>query len=155
MASDNIQFRKARLDDLDILLEFEQSLINVERPIDPTVRKDHTNYYDLKKMLADPEMEILVAEDMGRIIGCGYATIRNAKPYLQHKQYAYFGFMYVIPEYRGRGINAMIIEKLKEFARSKKITELRLNVYDKNEAAIKAYQKCGFEKNMIEMRMCL
>ena len=58
-------------------------------------------------------------------------------------------------ELAGKGINAMILEKLKEFARSKSISEIRLEVYSKNEAAIKAYEKSGFEKYITEMRLPL
>jgi GNAT superfamily N-acetyltransferase len=38
-------------------------------------------------------------------IDAGYARIEQAKPYLKHTAYAYLGFMYVLPAYRGKGIN--------------------------------------------------
>ncbi|RYG29242.1 MAG: GNAT family N-acetyltransferase, partial [Chitinophagaceae bacterium] len=54
---------------------------------------------------------------------------------------------------RGRGINKMIIAALKDWAVSKNIDELRLEVYFPNSPAIRAYEKIGFSKHMIEMRM--
>jgi RimJ/RimL family protein N-acetyltransferase len=60
--------------------------------------------------------------------------------------------MYVVPEYRGRGINARIIRELKDWALSQDIRELRLEVYSPNTAAIQAYKKVGFSEHMLEMR---
>jgi hypothetical protein len=37
---------RAELEDLNILLEFEQGIITAERPYDPTRRK--INYYDIQ-----------------------------------------------------------------------------------------------------------
>lgn len=147
-----IIIRKAVFSDLQTLLSFEQGVINAERPFDTTLRSGHINYYDIEKMIQAPDVELLVAEHEGVLIGSGYARIEDAKPYLQHGQHAYLGFMYVKPEYRGKGINKMIIDGLTTWSASKNITELRLDVYQPNEAAIKAYEKCGFEKHMVEMR---
>jgi GNAT superfamily N-acetyltransferase len=43
--------------------------------------------------------------------------------------------------HRGKGVNAVIIEALKEWCRSQNITELRLDVYNDNPSAIRAYEK--------------
>jgi ribosomal protein S18 acetylase RimI-like enzyme len=89
------------------------------------------------------------------LIGCGYARIENAKQYLRHKRHAYLGFMYVDPVWRGKNINKMIIDALAQWAVSKGIDEMRLEVYCDNAAAIKAYEKAGFSKLIIQMRMGL
>ncbi len=147
--------RKATLNDLDTLLVFEQGVITAERPFDSTLKKEHTRYYDIKKMITVPDVEIVVAELNGEIIGSGYARIENSKPYLQHRQHAYLGFMYVVPEYRGKGVNKKILDVLAAWSAAENIKELRLDVYQDNEAAIKAYEKSGFVKHMVEMRMKL
>ena len=149
---EQVIIRKATLNDLDILLVFEQGVINTERPFDATLKKEHTNYYDIEKLITASDVEIVVAELGGEIIGSGYARIENAKPYLQHLQHAYLGFMYVVPTHRGKGINKMIMEVLETWSKTQNITELRLDVYQENEAAIKAYEKTGFTKHMVAMR---
>lgn len=148
-----IIIRKATLNDLETLLRFEQGVITTERPFDPTLKPKDTRYYDIEAMIAADHIELLVAESGGQLVGSGYARIEESKPYLQHKQHSYLGFMYVEPAHRGKGINKMIIEALKEWSVSKKITEMRLDVYVENTGAIKAYEKVGFEKHMVEMRM--
>ena len=149
---EQIIIRKATLNDLDELLVFEQGVIGTERPFDPTLKTGPTNYYDIGKMIAATDVELLVAESNGKLIGSGYARIESAKPYLQHKLHAYLGFMYVVPEHRGMGVNKMIIDALAAWSVSQDITELRLDVYDKNAAAIKAYERAGFTRHMVSMR---
>ena len=148
-----ITIRTATANDIDTLLRFEQGVISAERPFDSTLRPDPNKYYDLDNMLINPLIELAVAESEGNLIGSGYARIEKAKPYLQHEQHAYLGFMFVHPEYRGKGVNQLIIEYLKQWAISRGITELKLDVYCENASAIKAYEKVGFSKYMISMRL--
>jgi len=147
-----IKIRKATLLDLKQLLVFEQDLIKAERPFDPTLKPDPINYYDLKSLLISPLAEVLVAEADNKVIASGYVRIDRSKPFLKHSTHAYLGFMYVLPEYRGQGINKQIMDALKDWAVSKNITEFRLEVYYDNISAIKAYEKVGFSRYSLEMR---
>jgi len=147
-----ITIRKASLPDLSQLLAFEQDLIKAERPFDPTLKPDPVNYYDLKSLLTSPLAEVVVAETGNKIIASGYARIERSKPFIKHSTYAYLGFMYVLPEYRGQGINKRIMDALKNWAASQNITEFRLEVYCDNISAIKAYEKVGFSRYILEMR---
>ncbi|MDB5205359.1 MAG: family N-acetyltransferase [Flavisolibacter sp.] len=144
--------RKATREDLSTLLRFEQGVIAAERPFDPTLKTENTTYYDIVQMITAPHIQLVVAEKNQEVIGCGYARIETSRPYLQHTQYAYLGFMYVEPEHRGTGINGLIIETLRQWAVAKSIFEMRLEVYYENLSAIKAYEKTGFTRHMIEMR---
>jgi ribosomal protein S18 acetylase RimI-like enzyme len=150
---EDIHIRKATPDDLKTLLQFEQGMIEAERPFDPTLKPNGIHYYNLKALLTSDQVELVVAETKNEIVGCGYARIEKAKPYLQHEYYAYLGFMYVLPEHRGKGINQRIISTLKDWAFLKGVTELRLEVYTNNASAIKAYEKTGFQPLMLLMRM--
>ena len=147
-----IKIRKATLLDLKQLLVFEQDLIKAERPFDPTLKPDPINYYDLKSLLTSPLAEVLVAEADNKVIASGYARIDKSKPFLKHTTHAYLGFMYVLPEYRGQGINKQIMDALKDWAVSQNITEFSLEVYYDNISAIKAYEKIGFSRYILEMR---
>jgi ribosomal protein S18 acetylase RimI-like enzyme len=144
--------RNASFNDMKKLLVFEQELIKAERPFDPTLKSSGITYYDIDKMITSTEVELLVAEVDGEVIGCGYARIDHAKVYVKYAQYGYLGFMYVDPKYRGLGMIHKIIERLTEWTTSKGITELRLEVYQTNESAIKAYEKVGFSKHSVQMR---
>lgn len=150
-----INIRKAHSNDLEKLLEFEQGIITAERPFDPTLKEEKIHYYDIEKMISASHIEVLVAETDSEIIGSGYARIETAKPYLNHESYAYLGFMYTQENHRGKGVNARIIDALKDWCRSQYIVELRLDVYNDNSPAITAYEKVGFKKHLINMRIGL
>lgn len=150
---DKITIREAVREDLPVLLQFEKKLIEAERPMDPTIRPGELHYYDIGAFIADQEVLVLVAEADGQVVSSGYGKAKPARPYLDHEEYAHLGFMYTVPEYRGKGINGMIIEKLKNWAYSKGLREVRLTVYQENEPAIAAYEKTGFKKHLIEMRL--
>lgn len=148
----HIFIRPATINDLPILLRFEQGVINTERPFDTTLKTEDTHYYDLKEMIMASHIQLMVAELNGKIIGSGYARIERSKPYLKHSNHAYLGFMYVEPAHRGKGVNKLIIEALEQWIILQGIKEIRLDVYYENEAALKAYRKIGFTKHMIQMR---
>jgi len=149
----NITVRPAQKDEIETLLTFEQGIVTAERPFDSTLKEGEIHYYDLIHFIENPEAEVVIAEIDGKPVGSGYALIKEAKPYLKHTHYAYLGFMYVKPEYRGQGINKAILEALKQWAGSRNIREIRLEVYDENIIAKKAYEKAGFKGNLLEMRM--
>jgi GNAT superfamily N-acetyltransferase len=151
----SIQVRKATATDLPILLQFEQGVISAERPFDETLKPDPLHYYDLEFMLTAPHIHLVIAELDGEPVGSGYARIEDAKHYLKHARHAYLGFMYTAPAHRGKGINRQIMDALKEWSKTQGITELRLDVYNLNARAIRAYEKAGFVKHMVEMRISL
>ena len=99
------------------------------------------------------DSELLVVELNTEIVASGYANIKSDKAYLKHKKQGYLGFMYVDKKHRGKGVNKLIIEGLLEWCKQKNIHEIRLDVYDDNIPAMQAYEKAGFKKHLINMRM--
>ena len=148
-----IEIRKAQESDIEILLTFEQGIVEAERPFDNTLKEGEVNYYDLSALIQSPKAEVLVAVVDDEIVGSGYAKILTAEPFRKFKEYAYLGFMYVKPEFRGKGINRQIVNSLIDWAKTKELTEIRLEVYDKNVLAKNAYTKAGFKPNLVEMRL--
>jgi len=145
--------RAAKVEEIDTLLAFERGIVEAERPFDTTLKEGEIHYYDLIALIESPIAEVVVAEIDGQLVGSGYALIKEAKPYQKHTHYAYLGFMYVKPEFRGKGVNKAILETLQQWAVSKGIREVRLEVYDENIIAKKAYEKAGFKANLLEMRL--
>ena len=134
------------------LLQFEQGVVEAERPFTPRMKAGPAGYYDMQELITAPHIYLAVAELDGKLIGSGYARIETAKHYLNHAQQAYLGFMYVLPQYRGKGVNARILSELETWAVNRGVTELRLEVYHQNTIALKAYEKAGFEGYMLLMR---
>lgn len=151
----NLIIRQAAPGDLAALLRFQQCVVAAERAFDPTIKDGPVHYYDIAALISSPDVHFLIAERGSEPVGCGYARIEAAKHYLKHPLHAYLGLMYVDPTHRGQAVNARIIDALKTWCRARRITELRLEVYSGNQAAIRAYQKAGFAEHMLEMRLDL
>ena len=52
--------------------------------------------------------------------------------------------MYILPEFRGKGLMERLVQALKDEARQEGALELRLYVHKNNAQAITAYQRAGF-----------
>ncbi len=145
--------RKATEDDLPILMEFMKGLVEAERPMDKTIKEGHVVYYDLSKFIHADDAELFVAELNNELVASGYVKILKDRPYLTHEKYAYLGFMFVPAKHRGNGYNQLIVDRLIAWSHKRGINEIRLDVYDVNNSAIKAYEKAGFKKHLINMRL--
>ena len=147
--------RKATKEDIPILMEFMKGLVEAERPMDPTIKDGHVIYYDLLKIITNECSELYVVEKDTEIVASGYAKIKDDRPYLKHEKHGYLGFMYVPKKHRGNGYNKLIIDVLLVWCKERGIDEIRLDVYDVNHQAIRAYEKAGFKKHLINMRLNL
>ena len=145
--------RKAIQEDLPILMEFMNGLVNAERPMDPTIKDGNVVYYDLSEIMKNAESDLYVVELNNELVASGYAKIKEDRPYLKHDKQGYLGFMFVPEKHRGNGYNKLIMDILLKWCKDRNIFEIRLDVYDTNPAAIRAYKKVGMKKHMINMRM--
>lgn len=152
---ENIIIRPAQQKDLPTLLEFEQGIVEAERPMDATLKSGKISYYDIAAMIDADDVEVLVAELNEELIGSGYARIVESEPYRTHPRHTYLGFMFVPVEHRGKGINQLILDGLKKWTIDQGIFEMQLEVYHNNPPAIRAYEKAGFSTNLVQMRLGL
>ncbi len=148
-----VEIRRAIESEIETLLSFEKEIIAAERPFDDTLKDGEIHYYDLIGLIRAEKAEVLVAVINNEIVGSGYAKILPADSFQKFVEYAYLGFMYVKPEFRGQGINQKILAGLIDWAKSQNLTEVRLEVYDKNTRAKSSYLKAGFKPNLLEMRL--
>ena len=148
-----VEIRKAIETEIEILLSFEKGIIDAERPFDNTLKEGEIHYYDLTELIKSRRAEVLVAVVNNEIVGSGYARTLPAEPYQKYTEFAYLGFMYVKPAFRGQGINQKILHGLMDWAKGQNLTEVRLEVYNENTVAKNAYLKAGFKPNLLEMRI--
>jgi len=147
--------RIATLEDLPTLLHFEQGIIKAERPMDPTIKDGSISYYDIAELITSKNSDVYVVEIDDKIVASGYAKIKEDRHYLKHDNQGYLGFMFVPKTERGKGLNKLIVDALLKWCKARQIHEIRLDVYDQNPSAIRAYEKVGFKKHMINMRLNL
>lgn len=147
--------RLATLEDIPFLNTFMDGLVAAERPMDPTIKDGQVVYYDLKNFINNDEAVLYVVEINKMIVASGYAKIKDDRHYLKHHKQGYLGFMFVPEEHRGNGYNKLIVDELITWCQGKGIDEIRLDVYEDNPSAIRAYEKVGFKKHLITMRLNL
>lgn len=147
-----VKIRKATLLDAPILEDFLQQLIAVERPMDISLEQEKPiKYYNVSEFIKSDNSELFVATIDNLIVGSGYGLIKQNKPHFAYKEHGYVGFMYIRDEFRGKGISKLILNTIFDWFKFRGIKETRLQVYEENPRAIKAYEKAGFKKNLIEM----
>jgi len=151
--NESISIREANLNDLKTLLAFEQGVIEAERPLDPYLSKDKIFYYNIPELIVSDKANLLLAVSNNELVASGYLRIENSKTYHKNPQHGYLGFIYVKPTFRGKKISSLILDSLKEWAKDKNLKELRLDVYSNNIGAVKAYERFGFTKSLVNMRM--
>jgi ribosomal protein S18 acetylase RimI-like enzyme len=150
-----VQLRTATLDDLPTLQRFEQGIVSAERPFDHTLKPDPISYYDVGALISDTDAEVVVAEIDDVLVGSGYVKKKRSRAYVQPDYHAFIGFLYVDPNYRGRGVNRVVLDALFQWARENDLPEVHLTVYPENASAIRAYEKAGFKPYISEMRINL
>ena len=120
MSLDGLIVREATVDDHAFLAALEQQVIGAERPYNASLKEKGAYYYDIKKLIFDSDSRLVVGEVSGDIIATGYVRVRHSKPSLNHDNHGYLGFMYVAEEYRGLGLNQVIMQDLVSWGSNKK-----------------------------------
>lgn len=155
MNLEGLTVRKARIEDYSSLAALEQKVIGAERPYNSSLKEKDAYYYDIEKLISDRDSRLIVGEIFGDIIATGYVQVRQSKPALDHDIHGYLGFMYVAEEYRGLGLNKMILQDLVGWGQQQGVIDFYLDVYSENDSAVRAYEKFGFRGSLLEMKLNL
>lgn len=150
-----VSVRSATRNDLPTLLDFEQGIVSAERPYDHTLKPDPISYYDIGELIDSSDAEVAVVEIDGNLVGSGYAQKRRSLDYVEHEYHAFLGFMFVRPDHRGKGLNKHLLHHLLDWAAGNGLREIQLTAYEGNQTAIRAYEKAGFSRYLVEMRLNL
>ena len=81
MAPFNYTIREAVTDELKILQEFEQGVIQYERPFAPNLKEDPIVYYDIQNLIEREDAHVLVVVVDNKLVGSGITTDWLDLPY--------------------------------------------------------------------------
>ena len=155
--------REATAADLERIHAMQVALAEAEHPHDsnidmagiPTAEKwGHVGYVDMAAKLASEDAVVVVAEVGGRAIGVCYAEITADKAWSLVDNYGYVGCVFVESSHRGGGPQGpwpRMLAFLEAWVVSKGVSQLRLEVYSSNAAAVRAYEKAAFKPSIITM----
>lgn len=147
-----INIRRAKPSDIGNLNRFQHELAEFEKKFTPAIKNmKNIEYYDLARLIKSPKILFLVAEVKKNLIGCCFGEIENKRGWQKYKQGGYIGLIFIKKEFRRNGIGKSLVHEVIRWFRSKRIRDIRLDVYCKNKAAIDSYKKIGFSNHIIEM----
>jgi ribosomal protein S18 acetylase RimI-like enzyme len=124
----DIQLRPGAPADVDALCKLENRVFSY----------DQLSRRGFRRFLASPTASLIVAECDG---GCaGYALVLFRPPSPIARLYS----IAVEPAVSGRGIGPLLLSAAEDIARGRGATVLRLEVHERNAAAISRYRKSGY-----------
>lgn len=108
----------------------------------------------LQSILEDNEADIIIAEKENQVIGFALLQAKVTPEYecLVFHKYAYLMDLVVAPKQRGGGTGTKLMNACKDWARSRNLEYLELNVLRENEAAIKLYEREKFREDVKTMK---
>jgi len=107
--------------------------------------------------IASEDALLLVAEDAGRVVGLLHAEVRPVPEYdlLVPRRFAHIGDIVVTETYRGHGVGRRLMEHAHRWAGEKGLSEVELNVFEFNRAAVTFYEELGYETTSRRMHKTL
>ncbi len=150
--------REATKKDIPALCDIYRILFAEMASLQPDIWKEgEQNTSFLKELIRDSNAVLYIAEVEDQIAGFTLATENKRPPFpcIQPHRYAYLMDMAVLPPFRGKGIGSYLIERVKDWARSRQLDFVELGVLQNNTGAIRLYERQGFETQQYTMRCML
>ena len=138
--------RDANINDIEALHRFFEALHKLHFEGRPDIFSVDDNPYTekfIKKALKDKNKRIIVAEENNEIIGlCAFSFNDNA--YQTRKKQIFIDDIYVVPDYRRKGVAKALFNYVKSLAEKEKYEKIDLTVWSFNEEALIFYKSLGF-----------
>lgn len=156
-----MNIRKAMEKDSDGILKLLVQVNNVHSLNRPDLfLYDKTKYTkeELLALLSDEQTPIFVSVDEEeRVLGYAFCVFQS---HVEDNNFPdivtlYIDDICVDSECRGKHIGTGLYEYVKQFAREQGCYNVTLNVWDKNDAAMAFYKKCGFHIQKYGMEVIL
>ncbi|MBU0492937.1 MAG: GNAT family N-acetyltransferase [Chloroflexi bacterium] len=101
----------------------------------------------IASIITNEHAALLVAEHDGQIVGCIDVIIQQAPdiPIMVPRRFAKIDTLVVAEGFRCAGIGRALLERAQQWAADRQATQVELNVWEFNQAAIAFYEKQGYE----------
>jgi putative acetyltransferase len=132
--------RPLRRDDIEELLDLLEDVAEERCWIatEPPIPRDRWRSGFLERLEDEYSVNVVAVDEHGRLIG--QLDVRGRK-----NRAGELG-MAVVPEWRGRGVGTRLMQACVDWARERGVHKLALQVWPHNEAALRLYEKFGFER---------
>jgi ribosomal protein S18 acetylase RimI-like enzyme len=127
-----------RLRELRLEMLTDTPMAFLERVEDARRHPPHYWVERLRRYADSPDRTMYVAE------AADGGWVAQGGGYLDRPGLAHFVSVYVRPGYRGAGLVEQLATEVFAWARERGCTEIRLEVAERNQRAVRAYQRLGF-----------
>lgn len=145
---DNIEFREATLGDIDTIIDFSWRLCKFESNL---VSHFNPEYYlsdQFKELLtnqiASENSKYTLAYFGDRPVGLMEAGLKENYPF-RNLTKASLLQIFVLEEYRNRGIGKQFLRLMEEWAKAKGMKSIELNIATNNPDADRFYESLGYK----------
>lgn len=150
-----MEYRKATIDDLDVLVSTRITVLRAANKLDDNVdmsevERESRDYYE--KALLDGSHTAYLVFDDGEFVGAGGVSYFRVMPTYHNPsgRKAYIMNMYTAPDHRRRGIAYNTLDLLVKDAKEKGIDAISLEATDMGRPL---YERYGFVKMNDEMEL--
>ena len=150
-----MEYRKATIDDLDVLVSTRITVLRAANKLDDNVdmsevERESRNYYE--KALLDGSHTAYLVFDDGEFVGAGGVSYFGVMPTYHNPsgRKAYIMNMYTAPDHRRRGIAYNTLDLLVKDAKAQGVSAISLEATDMGRPL---YERYGFVKMNDEMEL--
>jgi ribosomal protein S18 acetylase RimI-like enzyme len=154
-----MEIRKARIKDVKQIVELWKHLFRFHEDFDEFWVVNRSKNIErmfrewTKEKIRGKNSIVLVAIDGDKVVGYLLGYIKKRAPIFKAERVGYFSECFIDEKYRKKGIARMMVKEFIKWAKSKKLKWLELQASDKNETAIKVWNKIGFKTYSKDMFM--
>ena len=156
----SVTIRPAKKEDYPAVARMLRQIAQLHAALRPDIFRPASQKYDEENycgLLEDPDAPILVAQDV-RGEALGYAmlqvkTVRGDHPVLRPRTFLFVEDLCVDEAARGLGAGRLLLQAVRELAKSRGIEKIELNVWECNEGALKFYERLGFQTQRRELEL--
>jgi ribosomal protein S18 acetylase RimI-like enzyme len=98
-------------------------------------------------VLKDSRTALFVAELEAEVVGVALVELKTNldDPIFRQRRYVYIDEIAVAASHRGQGIGRLLMERIRQWGQEQGITEIELQVWERNGHAISFYKKLGYQ----------
>jgi ribosomal protein S18 acetylase RimI-like enzyme len=152
----DLQFKLDK--NIELISELSKYVFNIHREKDPQVfgEYDYNQMFDLYKGLENRDsIQVVIVYDGNEPIGYSIFMEHNFPTPIFNEglKSIYIDMMCIIPKYQRQGIGTKLFSYIKNYAKSKNINRIDLDVWTVNSNAINFYKHIGFQEDVLKMKL--